>query len=217
LQILPLQKPLVLADPETTEALRARLLAPCRPLDRPCTHCGARPTIGHEDTCRAASRRWISRHNQAVRAFTRALSCRTDLQVETEPRVEPAESAEPTEPTARRADFSVLLGSSRYYYDIQIVAVNKDSARDDVFADLSEAAAEKKRKYRALGPFFKPLIFSAGRLMEKETAQAYKALQRLLNPAVVRWLDSSLGLTLTKTRAFSASSIARDTPARRAL
>jgi hypothetical protein len=214
LQILPLQKPLVIADPETTEALRARLLAPCRPLDRPCTHCGALPTIGHEDTCRAASRRWISRHNQAVRAFTNALSCRTDLQVETEPRVE---ATEPTESTARRTDFSVLLGSSRYYYDVQIVAVNKDSARDDAHATLSEAAAEKRRKYSSLGPFFKPLIFSAGGLMEKDTAQAYKGLQKLLNPAAVRWLDSSLGLILTKTRAYSASSIAEDTPTRRAL
>ena len=141
--------------------------------------------------------------------------------MESEPRIDPTEPivpgepAEPAEPTAKRADFSVLLGSSRYYYDIQIVAVNKDSAREDVFATLSEAAAEKRRKYRDLGPFFKPLIFSAGGLMEKETAQAYKALQKLLNPAAVRWLDSSLALTLTKTRAFSAVSIAADTPTRR--
>ena len=100
-------------------------------------------------------------------------------------------------------------------HDIQIVAVNKDSARDDAYATLAEAAAEKKRKYKVLGPFFQPLIFSAGGLMEKETAQAYKGLQKLLNPAAVRWLDSSLGLILTKTRAFSATSIAEDTPARR--
>lgn len=95
---------------------------------------------------------------------------------------------------------------------MQIVAINKDSARDDAYATLAEAAAEKRRKYSALGPFFTPLIFSAGGLMEKETAKAYKSLQKLLGPAAAKWLDSSLGMTLTKTRATSAASISRDTP-----
>jgi hypothetical protein len=30
-----------------------------------------------------------------------------------------------------RADFAVTIGNSRYFYDIQIVALSKDSARDD--------------------------------------------------------------------------------------
>jgi hypothetical protein len=161
-------------------------LVPVKPIDRPCSHYGATPTIGYEDTYRAASRRWISRHDQVVRAFTRTLSCRTDLQIESEPRIESGEPGEPRQPgepgearnsprestnsTEKRANFSVLLGPSRYYYDVQIVAVNKDSAREDLYATLVEAVAEKKRKYSALGPFFQPLIFSAGGLMDKDTA-----------------------------------------------
>jgi hypothetical protein len=59
---------------------------------------------------------------------------------------------------------------------VQIVAINKDSARDDAYETLAEAVAEKKRKYRAFGPFFVPLIFYAGGLMDKDSAQAYKSL-----------------------------------------
>ena len=63
IRTLPTQKNYLLADSTTTEALRARLLIACRPLSTPCSHCGSRPNIGHEDLCRAANRRWISRHN----------------------------------------------------------------------------------------------------------------------------------------------------------
>ena len=48
--------------------------------------------------------------------------------------------------------------------------------------------------------------------MEKETVRAYKSLQKLLGPTVASWLDSTLGITLAKTRAVSAVSISRDRP-----
>jgi hypothetical protein len=212
LRVLPLSKQQTLADPETTEALRTRLLAPIRPTDRPCSHCGAQPSIGHEDVCKAASRRWIQRHDQLSRALIKALATRTDLDVEREPRIDP------TDPRALgdlRPDFSVTLGASKYYYDVQVVAINKDSSKDDAYATLAEAANEKRRKYSALGPFFRPLIFSAGGLLDKDSAQAYKALQKLLGPTTTAWLDSSIGLDLLRARATSATSIARDSPRRR--
>jgi hypothetical protein len=59
---------------------------------------------------------------------------------------------------------------------VQIVAINKDSARDDAYETLAEAVAEKKYKYKALGLFFVLLIFSAGRLIDKDSVQAYKSL-----------------------------------------
>ena len=111
-----------------------------------------------------------------------------------------------------RADFAVTLGNSRYFYDVQIVAINKESAKEDAYSTLAEAAEEKRRKYSSLGAFFRPLIFSAGGLMEKETAKTYKGLQELVGPIAASWLDSSIGLTLTKTRAFSAASIAKENP-----
>ena len=112
------------------------------------------------------------------------------------------------DPSARRPDFSALLGTSRYYYDVQIVAVNKASAREGAFETLEEAAAEKRRKYSHLGAHFIPLIFSAGGLMEKTTAKAYKSLQKLIGPIAAGHLDQSLGTILTKARAYSAASIA---------
>ena len=108
----------------------------------------------------------------------------------------------------------MLLGSSRYYYDVQIVAINKDSAREDAYATLTEAADAKRRKYRALGAFFEPLIFLAGGLMESGTSKAYKSLQKLLGPARAHWLDNQIALTLTQARATAAASIAQNPSAR---
>ena len=62
LGVLPTQKTRIFADPETTEALRSRLLLPIRPPNSPCGSCGAIAALGHQDTCRAALRRWSSRH-----------------------------------------------------------------------------------------------------------------------------------------------------------
>jgi hypothetical protein len=92
------------------------------------------------------------------------------------------------------------------------VAINKESAREDAYSTLIEAAEEKKRKYAELGSFFKPLIFSSGGLLAPESAQTYKGLQALIGPTAASWLDSSIGLILTKSRAFSAISIAKEMP-----
>ncbi|PVH67463.1 hypothetical protein DL98DRAFT_443562, partial [Cadophora sp. DSE1049] len=130
---------------------------------------------------------------------------REDLKVESEPT--PAISATSTPKNSQRPDFSVLLGTSRHYYDVQIVAINKDSAREEAYATLSEAANAKRLKYKDLGLVFHPLIISAGGLMEKETAKAYKALQDLLGPSRAKWLDSYIASTLTQARGIAATSI----------
>src|SRR5687767_11746013 len=201
-------------DPEATEALRARLLLPVRPPETPCNYCAAEAALGHEDLCRGASRRWLARHNQITRAFEKTLTSRPDLEFELEPHI-PGQAPEAPVPQAPpRADFAVTLGNTRYFYDVQIVAINKQSARTEAAATLQEAAAEKQRKYKGLGHCFKPLIVSAGGLMEKETAQTYKGLQRLIGSVAAAWLDSQISYTLVKTRAISAASIARDIPLR---
>ena len=206
LSVLPTQKHFTLADSDITEALRTRLLIPSKSPYSLCTHCGATPRIGHEDTCRAANRRWISRHNQVTRAFINTLSSRADLEVEAEPLI----SAGSDSQDELRADFSVLIDGSKRYYDVQIVAAHKDSAKSTLAETLTEAANAKRLKYKAIRTFFEPLIFSAGGTMEKDTAQAYKAIQKLLGPIRARWLDTWVALELTKARAASANSIARD-------
>jgi hypothetical protein len=172
LSLLPTTKNQLLADQDVTEAARNRLLLPIRSLLTPCNSCGNTVTIGHEDTCKGASRRWISRHNQITRALKNALSCRADLEVEEEPIVQ----------GNLRADLAITLGNSRYFYDVQIVAINKESAKEDAYNTLAEAAVEKNRKYAVLGSFIKPLIFSSGGLLAPESAQTYKGLQALIGP-----------------------------------
>jgi len=214
LNTLPTAKGITFTDPEATEALRARLLLPVRPPETPCNYCAAEAALGHEDLCKGASRRWLARHNQITRAFEKTLTSRPDLEFELEPHI-PGQAPEAPVPQAPpRADFAVTLGNTRYFYDVQIVAINKQSARTEAAATLQEAAAEKQRKYKGLGHCFKPLIVSAGGLMEKETAQTYKGLQRLIGSVAAAWLDSQISYTLVKTRAISAASIARDIPLR---
>jgi hypothetical protein len=204
LQVLPTQKTYAFADLETTEAIRSRALLPIKPLGSTCSHCGDLVSTNHEDTCKAAARRWIARHNQLVYAFRNALSTKTSLEVETEPLIGPN--------TSLRADFSAILGTSRYFYDVKVVAINASSAREEALATLAKAADDKRRKYASLGPFFHPIVISAGGLMEKSTAQTYKSLQKLIGPSAASWLDTAIGLALTKTRAASAASITKSRP-----
>ncbi|XMA08903.1 hypothetical protein WAI453_001694 [Rhynchosporium graminicola] len=205
LRTLPTQKHYLLADSTVTEALRTRLLLPVKPPIAPCTACSAYPEIGHEDTCRGAQRRWIIRHDQVTRAFITTLSSREDLKVESE--LTPATTGSRQPENSKRPDFSVLIGTSRHYYDVQIVAINKDSAREEAYATLTEAANAKQLKYKDLGPVFHPLIISAGGLMEKDTAKTYRALQGLLGPSRARWLDSFIATSLTQARGIAATSI----------
>jgi hypothetical protein len=204
LGVLPTKKALSFADSEITEALRSRLFYPVKPPSLPCSSCGAIAAFQHEDTCKGATRRWIARHDTVVRAFYRALASEPTLEVQKEPLVDKA--------TSLRADIAVTIGNSRYFYDIQIVAIAKESARSDPYETLREAAEEKRRKYRALGAFFQPIIISSGGLMELETAKAYRKLQDLIGPVAAAQLDSSIALALTRTRAISAASISKEAP-----
>nr|AFI41156.1 reverse transcriptase [Pyricularia oryzae]AFI41157.1 reverse transcriptase [Pyricularia oryzae]AFI41158.1 reverse transcriptase [Pyricularia oryzae] len=111
-----------------------------------------------------------------------------------------------------RADFAVINGVSKYYYDVQIVAINKDSGNTNPLNTLADAANNKRRKYQFLDPFFHPIIISAGGLMEKDTAQAYKQIQKLIGPVAAHWLDTSISLILLRSRTTAAISIAKNRP-----
>ncbi|KAJ0145138.1 Epsin-1 [Fusarium oxysporum f. sp. albedinis] len=96
--------------------------------------------------------------------------------------------------------------------DLEVKVKPLDPAKEDPYSTLKEAADKKRRKYRSLGAFFYPLTCLAGGLMDQETSQTYKQLQELLGPFAASQLDLTIGLALTKTRAISAASIARDLP-----
>lgn len=199
LTTLPTLKQLVLTDIEITEAIRSRLLLPIRPTDTPCNQCGLRFTIGHEDACRQMDKRWTARHDQINRAITKTLSCRPDLEVMLEPK--------PTNPSEAqvRPDFSVLMAASRYYYDTQVVALNKASNKAQPAETLAEAATAKRTKHNRT-QFFHPMIFSSGGLMEQATATIYRQIQKLVGPAESSWMDSQIGLALTRARCHAAHS-----------
>jgi len=95
------------------------------------------------------------------------------------------------------------------------VAIHKDSARRTASETLTEAAEAKRLKYKSLGAFFHPLVISAGGLMEKDTAKSYKAIQKLVGPTAASYMDTSIGLALTRSRALAAAFIARLTPRRK--
>lgn len=118
---------------------------------------------------------------------------------------------------AKQKKIELKVSLTPCYYDIQVVAINKDSAWEDAYATLAEAAAEKKSKYAALGPRFKPLIFSAGGLRNKNSAQAYKSLQKCLTRLQLSGWMRALRLFSRKTRAIASTSIAKDAPNRRLL
>jgi hypothetical protein len=209
LRVLPTQKPLSLADSEVTEALRARLGLPIRDLRYMCGLCGSQPTLGHEDTCKAASRRWILRHDKITKAIAIALGSNKTLEVD----LEPSHQASPNKARASHAkgpqpDLAITKGNETRFFDLQIVALSKASARPDPYSTLQEASEEKRRKYRAFNRHFQPLVISAGGLMDQATARAYKDLQDLIEPATAYWMDSLVSLGLLRARAIAAASIA---------
>jgi hypothetical protein len=126
------------------------------------------------------------------------------LEVEIEPLIGPD--------TSLRADFSAILGTSRSFYDVKVVVINANSSKEEALETLAKAADDKRRKYAALGPFFYRIVISAGGLMEQSTAQTYKSLQKLVGPAAASWLDTTIGLALTKTRAAAAAAITKSRP-----
>lgn len=90
---------------------------------------------------------------------------------------------------------------------MQVVAVFKALVKSNWQHTLREAAEEKKRKYKAYGSSFQPLIFSAGGFMEQTTAKQWKAFQKALGSTAAGYLEATIALSLSRTRAISAISI----------
>jgi hypothetical protein len=141
----------------------------------------------------------LIRHNRIRDVFVKSTTGKPLLQMEFEPHVDRSSDL--------KADFSLLIGNSRYYYDVQIVAVSKESGKTDVFDTLKEAFDSKKRKYNTLGNYIRPLIFSSGGLMDPNSAKFYKEIQKIVGPYMTDWMDTHIGMTLHKFRAYAAVSI----------
>ena len=167
----------------------------------PCYKCSSTPTTGlnHEDTCKGATRGWILRYNTIRDALVSSASSSSST---TKTTLEPAITG-----TNIRPDFAITTPSYKYYYDVKIVAISADSAVLDPYSTLNLAAQEKKLKYKVLGPSFKPLVFSSGGLLAKESSTEYKKFQDLIGPSAASFLDSTISLVLLRTRARARNSI----------
>jgi len=216
LDILPLSKNHTIADIELEAALRTRFLvstltrassptsdSPRSSLDIDtwCRSCNTTPItmLNHNDTCKGAARRWIARHNAIRNAIASSLASSSESITTS---IEPA-----IDGIATRPDLVITTSSTRIYYDVQIVAINADSAEVDPYSTLDEAANAKSVKYARLGPSFRPLIFSAGGLLSKDTSLEYKRLQKLLSPSAANYLDSTISLVLLRARALARNSL----------
>jgi hypothetical protein len=118
LQVSPTQKPLALTDAEAVASLRTRLLIPVTLEGALCPLCGAPGGSGHEDTCRAAERAWIARHDKIVRAFYNAFKG-SEIKVRLEPALPrhvqqqqlPSAAAAAAQTVTTRAILSTLSGN----------------------------------------------------------------------------------------------------------
>jgi hypothetical protein len=231
LDILPISKNLTIADIELEAALRTRFLVatlapsdslasqPSQPSEpslasrpsRPslaslanastCNSCNTTPVtlLNHQDTCKGAARRWILRHNAIRDALAKSLDSSSNTI---------ATRLEPTiEGLSIRPDLVIATANDRIYYDIKVVAINADSAETDPYSTLKLAEQAKIAKFSRLGPSFRPLVFSPGGLLAKETSLEYKRLQRLLPPSGVNYLDSTISLVLLRARARARNSL----------
>jgi hypothetical protein len=72
--------------------------------------------------------------------------------------------------TSLQANFSTILGTSCYFYNIKVIVINANLLKEEALKTLVKAADDKRRKYTALGPFFHPIVISAGGLIEQLTA-----------------------------------------------
>jgi hypothetical protein len=108
---------------------------------------------------------------------------------------------------AIRPDLLMTTITKNIYYDIKVVAISADSSHIDPYKALDLADQDKRRKYSSMGPSFRPLIFSAGGLLSKETSIEYKKLQGLIG-ASAPYLDQAIALILLRARARSRNSLA---------
>ena len=81
---------------------------------------------------------------------TKAIPYRTDLEVEFEFLALHEALRGPLGPSrpdsSLRADFAITLGNARYHYDVQCVAINKPSGREDPFSThLAESSSSEER------------------------------------------------------------------------
>ena len=211
LSIIPYRQQLRLSDYDIATGLAYRLQV--SPSSGHCMWCGDEATLGHDELCLNRTRGTIQRHNAIARAIAQQISTDHSSTVDLEPS---------TYEGARRNDIrwhgAPTHGRRTVDYDVKVYSVlsihaHKTTTRPPPGTSLPAHAANqcikrldaigrKANADRPLGTHtFKPLVFSTGGLMSKETATEIASWKGALGETVLGRLGTLISLELVKARA----------------
>jgi hypothetical protein len=211
LSVIPYRQQLRLSDYDIATGLAYRLQVP--PSSGHCRWCGDEASLGHDELCLNRTRGTIQRHNAIARAIAQQISSDHSSTVDLEPS---------TFEGARRNDIrwhgAPTHGRQTVDYDVKVYSVlsihaHKTTTRPPAGITLPihatsqcikhlDAIGRKANADRPLGTnTFKPLVFSTGGLMSKETATELTSWKAALGETVLGRLGTLISLELVKARA----------------
>jgi hypothetical protein len=211
LSIIPYRQQLRLSDYDIATGLAYRLQTP--PASGHCMWCGDSAELGHDELCLNRTRGTIQRHNAIARAIAQQIASDRSTTVDLEPS---------TFEGARRNDIrwhgAPTHGRGTVDFDVKVYSVlsvhaHKTTTRRPADTSLVTHATNQcikhldsiGRKANADRPLaatsFKPLVFSTGGLMSKETATEVASWKAALGDTAFGRLGTFISLELVKARA----------------
>jgi len=211
ISIIPYNPTLRLSDYDVATGLAYRLQSPSD--TGHCLWCGDKSELGHDELCLTRPRATIGRHDAVVRTIGRYLASDHSTQVEIEPH---------TQEGRRRNDIqwngAPSHGRATIHFDIKVVSLlgaksHKTTTRAPAETELVTHAAKQCIKHldavgrhaTSVRPLstatFKPLVFSTGGLMSKETTDEVQSWKGALGDSVFGRLGSAISLELVRARA----------------
>jgi hypothetical protein len=211
ISIIPYNPTLRLSDYDVATGLAYRLQSPSE--TGHCLWCGDKAELGHDELCLVRPRGTIGRHDAIVRTVGRYLASDHSTQVEIEPH---------TQEGRRRNDIqwkgAPSHGRATVHFDVKVVSLlgaksHKTTTKAPAETELATHAAKQCIKHldtvgrhaTSVRPLstatFKPLVFSTGGLMSKETADEVQSWKGVLGDSIYGRLGSAISLELVRARA----------------
>ena len=211
LSVIPYNHPLRLSDYDIATGLAYQLQV--RAKEGHCGWCGDKAELGHDEICLNRPRATIGRHDAIVRVIGRHLASNHSTTVDIEPH---------TQEGQRRNDIqwtgSPSHGRSTIHFDVKIVSLlgaksHSTTTKPPTGTQLIDHANKQcikhldtyARRATSARPLstanFKPLVFSTGGLMAKETADEVLTWKGVLGDTVFGRLGTAISIELVKARA----------------
>ncbi len=211
LSVITYFQPLRLSDFDISTALHLRTLTV--PPGHACRHCGNAAHLGHDEVCTKRSRWTIMRHDSIVRALEGGLSTLDSTRIEVEP-----STLEGRRRNDIRVHGSAATRRTTIDYDIKVVSLMSHHAHSTTTriptgtSTFEHAQSQANRYLESVGkaadirrPWalseFRALVFSAGGLMEKETAAELDRWKPDLGEATFDRMMTRMSLALLRARA----------------